>query len=125
MTDSITGFDPKHDTARTPNGAKVKGMYEKLVNRGEEDAAEELRHIAPVSKQLVHIKDFPQFDPACDDVNTTSKARVVEVYDALKERGHHSDAEELREVMSVRGQNEKANDYRKKYGLPRPGASNA
>lgn len=120
-SDEIQGFDPEHDDARSPNGGRIKKMYETLKERGEDDAAEEIRHAADLREQLRLAQSHPEFDPEHDNWRTTSKGEIARVYDWLHENGHDSDAEELRHMDTVRQQQNQMAELKKQYPIPKPG----
>jgi bacterioferritin (cytochrome b1) len=120
-SDEIMGFDPANDDARSPQGGKVKKMYQKLKERGKDDAAEELRHAADLRDQLQLVESHPEFDPRHDDWKTTSKGEIARVYDWLRENGHKQEAEELRDMDSVRQQQHRVDELKNQHPIPRRG----
>jgi hypothetical protein len=118
-SEEIHGFDPKHeDHARTQNGGKVLQMYEKLIARGEEDKAEELRRAHPLSNQMEIVNQVtPEFDPKHDDWRSVSRGGIVKMYEWLVENGHEEDAENLRQLDTVREQKRRVGDLKDEYDI--------
>jgi recombinational DNA repair ATPase RecF len=107
---------PEFDPANPPDGSlgsfqhqSVK-MYEKLLNRGDEETAEQLRELDTASRQARFIRqEVVEFDPKHDeDTQNSAVLRVRNVYDALVELGHDDLAEELRDYNNVTGQRNRA-----------------
>ena len=100
-------FDPKTDSAVGPSRKKttVKEMYQKLLDRGDDDLAAELRNKDTVTKQVHFLRDVPDFDPEHDtDVTNTARLAVKNVYEALRELGYDDHADELRTYTSAKTQ---------------------
>lgn len=116
--EEIEGFDPKHDDATTPSSGRVKQMYQKLQQRNETEAAEELRRASPLSKQQQLRKKHPVFDPKHDDVRTSSRGSIRHVWEWLTKHGHTDDAADLRTVRTLRGQTNEASRLRREYDIP-------
>jgi len=120
-SETIQGFDPKHDAAQTVNGGKVKQMYEQLVARGEDDAAEALRHADTLSEQIELAQSHREFDPKHDDWQSTAKGEIQRVYDWLHDQGHNGEAESLRHMDTTRAQQNRVSELKQQYPIPRPG----
>ncbi|MGB9931559.1 hypothetical protein [Haloarcula amylolytica] len=96
-------FDPKHEPASSRRRSKIKKMYKKLVNRGNEEAAEELRDQDSTAAQVRYLNDVDSFDPKYDeDTDNSAKVAIKNTYDILLELGHDELAEELRSISSVK-----------------------
>lgn len=106
-------FDP----ANPPDGGlgrfqntSVK-MYNKLINRNDQETAEELRSIDSPSEQTRFIRQqVVEFDPKHDeDVYNSVRMRVQNVYNALVALGYDDRAEELRDCLTAREANVEGN----------------
>lgn len=114
--DTLDNFDPKHEKAKGMSQARIKGVYDKLVNRGEEERAEEIRQ-APPHKRKPLVKDVKEFDVEYDQPTNSAKVRIKICYDKLLEIAEEEDnaraesarkaAEDLRASPSVRKQKER------------------
>jgi len=110
----MSDFDPA-DPPEKPLGrfqSAAIEMYEKLLNRGEEDTAEELRSKrSPSGMARFARQQVVEFDPKYDD-DTYNVARITvkNVYDALLELGYEERAEELREFTGVQGARRRARE---------------
>ncbi|WP_157884767.1 hypothetical protein [Halorubrum aethiopicum] len=116
-SESIRGFDPETDNAKTPNGGKVKRGYEKLKERGRDDAASEVRRTDSIQEQLRLIRQHPEFDPKHDEFRTSSKGDIQRVYAWLIEHGHEAEAESLRSLGTVRKQQNRVGDLKQEYDI--------
>lgn len=105
-------FDPKTDEPAdsSKREKKVKNMYEKLLARGATGEAEALRDAGTLHDQVNYIgQQVAAFDPEHDDdLNTSAKIAVKNIYDALRELGHDDLAEELRTYTTTSAQNRRA-----------------
>lgn len=116
-TSAVEGYDPaESEKGSTPNQGKIRQTYEKLLERGEEEKAEELRRTSPVSKQTQAASEARDFCPVCDQAYTTSRVRVVEAYEALQDADRTDDAEELRYMNNLNSQKRRAGQVRKELG---------
>lgn len=118
--EDIDGFDPRHDSARTVNGGKVKQVYQNLCRRGKYEAADRLRQESTVRKQLDLGRTFPEFHPAHDPRNTVSKIRVGKTFDWLVENGHETEADTLAGLETLREQVTRAREYQYRHGVTIP-----
>ncbi|WP_353634665.1 hypothetical protein ABSL23_03080 [Halobacterium sp. NMX12-1] len=116
-SESINGFDPATENAKTPNGGKVKQGYEKLKQRGMDDAAEEVRRTESLREQIRLVREHPEFDPKHDDFRTSSKGEVQRVYEWLIEHGHDQEAESLRHIGTVSQQQRRVGDLKQEYDI--------
>lgn len=102
----MSEFDPADppDRALGRFQSHAVGMYEKLLARGEEETAEELRSKGAASEMARFARqNVVEFDPKHDeDPANTDRIKIQNVYDALVELGHDARAEELREFIDAR-----------------------
>lgn len=109
MSDAVPGFDPATDRASSQRQGRIRSAYQKLLERGDEETAEELRRQETLTKQVHFLRDIPEFDPKHDQNTTnTGKMMVKNVYEGLVELGHDDLAEELRDYTSVQPQKRRA-----------------
>lgn len=104
-------FDPANPPDRLSSFQKQSvEMYEKLLNRGDEETAEELRSYDTPSRQARFIRqNVVDFDPKHDDdIQNSARMKTRNVYEALVELGYADLAEELRTVQNSVPQKERA-----------------
>lgn len=119
--DEVPGYDPR-DPAKTPTGGRVRKAYQKLLQRGQTGAAEELRWMEDISDQDELASQVSELDPAQDEPRTTSKIAIVSAYEALIEAGNKDEAERLRGLETVRDQRQYISELREQgYDIPRQG----
>lgn len=110
----MSEFDPADppDRALGRFQAHAVKMYEKLLARGEEETAAELRSKrSPSAMARFARQNVVEFDPKHDeDPANTDRVKIQNVYDALVELGHDARAEELREFINARAAADRASE---------------
>jgi len=101
MTDFDPADPPSHSLPRFQR--KARKTYERLLERGDEETAEELRQQdSPSEMARFARQEVVEFDPANDEqADNTAKIAVQNAYNALIELGYDDHAEELREFTHV------------------------
>jgi len=111
-------FDPANppDKSLATFQKRSVEMYQKLLDRGDEETAEELRHHDSPSRQARFIRqNVVEFDPKHDDdIKNSARMKTKNVYEALVDLGRDDLAEELRTVQNVQPQKERAIEIAKK-----------
>lgn len=124
MSDYVRTFDPSEGKGGSRIEGNIKQAYDRLMARGKEEKAEELRQTEPVSKQNLKAKNIRDFDPVHDRPYNRSRIIIKEVYEALQEADRTEEAEELRFMDSIHTQKEKAIEIKSELRDEEPGPYN-
>lgn len=108
MSDLVRTFDPAENQGGTSAEGQIQNAYERLLMRGEEDKAEELRETDPVASQLTKAKEVREYDPVHDQPYNRSRILVKKVYETLQDLERTDEAEDLRYRDSLAEQKKRA-----------------
>lgn len=124
---SVPGYDPATGEHQGPNQGRILSRYNELLERGEEEKAEELRQ-ANAFEQKALAKQIKDFDPKHNQPYNTKRTRVKKTYDDLLEISEESEddalakkarkqAEALREYETLGKQHRHAHELIDEFGI--------